>query len=688
MKKNIGKKIIILIAIIFPLFFGNGIAQAASPQELQGANFLPFTKDCTGTQAFEKNHGIVYPKGVNKIDQIYIYFHGQKTTPGEVNMLDQAKNKKFGESVAALQASHGLSVAILLPQLNNNSGNNVTNFTKERINCFVAEAIRQLKLQVPNSPDSISVVMGHSAGGGAVAGYINSGLTANTTIVFDGCYGDWCKTYIAPKASSGNVYYYFQQNDKGFEKSRNQSTNASTASPAKSKLFEVSTNHEGIPTYCLFNHILNNNCGPGKAKQISGAVAGETVIPVTKLAEDIVSKIPSLSIKIPNLKFSELTAVVKDEAGRAYIYIPWIGQYLSAVYKFAMVIASILAVIVIILSGARMIVSAGGEEKNAAIKRLTQAIIGLFLCWGSYAILYNINPDLVNFTSLKVPYVVGQSLGGEEESVEANTALGSADPGLLGTPADTKINKPTDGLCFPVKRSEYGEIAGNAGGNLGGFRGPTKGAVKNGVQLRAPTFRCHAGLDIYNKVVAEKKIPTMIYNMEKGVITSVIGMSECTPGIPGVGIYVYYDAPLDMTVGYDEINTKTALYNKTNVGQTIEKGVPLGIASGCNMLHMEFYEGRFAPKSGAEIFWAIPEAEANWLPNFSKWIADTSGAPEKPGADWTGAYQKANSAGVVKFVEACRSIGYRNKLPNKNLKDGHDFMVNVFKNPIVSPPCP
>ena len=57
------------------------------------------------------------------------------------------------------------------------------------------------------------------------------------------------------------------------------------------------------------------------------------------------------------------------------------------------------------MQGARVIISAGGEEKNAAYKRILQAVVGLFICWGSYAILYNINPDLVQFKALKVKYI-------------------------------------------------------------------------------------------------------------------------------------------------------------------------------------------------------------------------------------------------------------------------------------------
>ena len=66
-----------------------------------------------------------------------------------------------------------------------------------------------------------------------------------------------------------------------------------------------------------------------------------------------------LEINIPQLKFSEVQNTV-DEDG--YIHIPYIGEYITAIYKVAMVVASILAVIMIIIQGVK-ITTLGGEEK-------------------------------------------------------------------------------------------------------------------------------------------------------------------------------------------------------------------------------------------------------------------------------------------------------------------------------------
>ncbi len=136
---------------------------------------------------------------------------------------------------------------------------------------------------------------------------------------------------------------------------------------------------------------------------------------VTSLIKDLQVKKPLLEINLPELNLTEVKNTL-DEDGN--IHLPWIGQYVSALYKFGMVAASIIAVVMLILQGARIITSGGGEAKMAAYKRVAQIIIGLFLVWGSYFILYNINPDLVNFKALKVKYIEPIPLPEDQDNIE------------------------------------------------------------------------------------------------------------------------------------------------------------------------------------------------------------------------------------------------------------------------------
>jgi hypothetical protein len=111
-----------------------------------------------------------------------------------------------------------------------------------------------------------------------------------------------------------------------------------------------------------------------------------------------------LGVRIPDLRFSAPPTEV-DENGN--IYIPWIGEYIRALYNFSMVAISIIAVVMIIVQGLRISASAGGPSKAEAQKKIMQAIIGLFIAWGSYILLFTINPKLTEFKSLDIKFIEG-----------------------------------------------------------------------------------------------------------------------------------------------------------------------------------------------------------------------------------------------------------------------------------------
>jgi hypothetical protein len=153
--------------------------------------------------------------------------------------------------------------------------------------------------------------------------------------------------------------------------------------------------------------------------------------------KDLLIKSPGISIKIPGLDFSNINKA--DAEG--YLYIPWIAEYMTALYKFLIGIVSIVAVVMIIIQGARVVTSGGGEAKMDAYKKIFRAIIGLVIAWGSYAILYTVNPNLVTFNALKVKYIEPQQLEGEgEKNLDSEQAYDQANfsgaagsiSGLLG----------------------------------------------------------------------------------------------------------------------------------------------------------------------------------------------------------------------------------------------------------------
>lgn len=144
---------------------------------------------------------------------------------------------------------------------------------------------------------------------------------------------------------------------------------------------------------------------------LAGAADFEKNIKVSK---------PILSISIPGVNFSDASKV-QDSQG-TMVVIPYLAEYIKGVYQFAMIAGSMVAVVVIILNGFRITISAGGPEKNKGIQNITKAITGLFILWSSYALLSTINPNLTQLNALNVRYVEPR---GEPEQEEMITTAGT-----------------------------------------------------------------------------------------------------------------------------------------------------------------------------------------------------------------------------------------------------------------------
>ncbi len=187
---------------------------------------------------------------------------------------------------------------------------------------------------------------------------------------------------------------------------------------------------------------------------------------------DLQIKKPAIEIRLPGLTFSEVKNTLDEEGN---ITIPYFAEYLSAAYKFAMVAASILAVIMIVVQGAKIVTSGGGEAKLAAYKRVGQIVIGLGLVWGSYFILYNINPALVNFKVFKVKYIQPQPLINDR-------AADNEDNPSVGGKGDTKAAdgiacpKLTPGTKFNGAFTTYYNLSPKSWGEAGKYKGIYKGS--------------------------------------------------------------------------------------------------------------------------------------------------------------------------------------------------------------------
>ncbi|MBI5230388.1 MAG: D-alanyl-D-alanine carboxypeptidase family protein [Candidatus Magasanikbacteria bacterium] len=151
-------------------------------------------------------------------------------------------------------------------------------------------------------------------------------------------------------------------------------------------------------------------------------------------AGDVTKKIqwkplaPNLSINIPTIKPFTTEGLEKPDA-EGNVHIPFIGQYAAGVYKYLLLIAGIIAAVRIFAGGFNYTIAGGDSQKIEEAKSgIAHALIGLVLVLGSYLLLYTINPDLVQFKSLKIRVIQTVNLPEPEDASGNDPASGNPQP--------------------------------------------------------------------------------------------------------------------------------------------------------------------------------------------------------------------------------------------------------------------
>lgn len=153
---------------------------------------------------------------------------------------------------------------------------------------------------------------------------------------------------------------------------------------------------------------------------------------------------PSLGVPIPGLTLGSITLSPKDAAGKRYISIPWIAQLIEAIYNYAIGIAGLIAVIMLMYGGFTWILSGGDPSRISSAKEsIKSAVLGLVLVMSSYTILNFVNPSLVSPDSLKI------ELPELREEAERNEQfMRECDYVLINKGIKSKLTKTPSGQLF------------------------------------------------------------------------------------------------------------------------------------------------------------------------------------------------------------------------------------------------
>lgn len=124
-----------------------------------------------------------------------------------------------------------------------------------------------------------------------------------------------------------------------------------------------------------------------------------------KLKEAPKFEIPQMQVKIDTVKLTQPKCTA-NESGSFSCSVAWIGEYITGIYQYAIGIAGILAVIVLMVGGLIYLVSGGDATRITQAKELIiGSITGLVILLSSYFLLSRINPKLAGFGPLNLNYI-------------------------------------------------------------------------------------------------------------------------------------------------------------------------------------------------------------------------------------------------------------------------------------------
>lgn len=117
----------------------------------------------------------------------------------------------------------------------------------------------------------------------------------------------------------------------------------------------------------------------------------------------------------------------------------FVGDYLAKLFKLAIGIIAVLAVIMLIVAGIQYMGEDSIFGKTKAKNQMTNAILGLLIALGSYAILYTISPDLIGDKGLFIEKISIDLPDSGDGTVDQNCKEGKEGSYLQGFPTSPEV---------------------------------------------------------------------------------------------------------------------------------------------------------------------------------------------------------------------------------------------------------
>lgn len=131
--------------------------------------------------------------------------------------------------------------------------------------------------------------------------------------------------------------------------------------------------------------------------------------------------IPKLNVPIPGLTFSGMQA---SEGRTCY---PWLSEYIVALYRYMLTICTVIATIMIVYGGFRYILGGATGDIQAGKTIIKDALMGMFVAFGAYVILYTVNPETLKLGGLCVNTVASEDISTGDRAAELMSTTENTD---------------------------------------------------------------------------------------------------------------------------------------------------------------------------------------------------------------------------------------------------------------------
>lgn len=397
--KNIGIAVLILVGTFFPY----RIFAATVTSTIKGNTTLyTYTTECdVSKQVLKGKIGVAVPTGVTNFSQTYVYFHG--TNQPSVNTM--CGNSNYNLCAQASASPGGVGAPIIFPETKND-GTWAQVFSATDMQCFLDEANRNLLTKNINLSTNY-VVSGHSGGTIFVKRFFEAGFSAQSTLIFDGCYTprdqaneSACKTIAGQTNNPFHIYYR-----SGETKDQSIIDYESVANKSHMHLFELapSVSHLAVPGVCFMDHIKNDSCG-GKAVKYNNVefssacrvdedcAASGIVCRYNICVEEIATSVPPVG-STPPASLPQGTAGCREGQDCVSLVNPLgeitdVKEIIGNTISIVMGIVGSITFVVFLYGGVLWLTSAGNSEKiQKGLQAMLWAGIGIIVIFSSYAII-------------------------------------------------------------------------------------------------------------------------------------------------------------------------------------------------------------------------------------------------------------------------------------------------------------